>query len=420
MWVLLAASVGLVVSARFGMDLAKPIANGLVFVVAFLAFELGLRAMFARRAAPAVDDGGIREARIATDLLSLRLTASSFSPIGSLFGVLAEVFGIDLKGAWALAFIRRSLVPLGLGLALVAWLGTSLVVVNVDEQGALERFGRLRSTTPLEPGMHLVFPWPIDRVRRVAVHRVDSMTIGYAGQIEGASRLWTVRHSEEEYNLLVGDGTDLVTVNGLLYYRPSDALRFLYSYQNPVEMLQTISDRVLMRNTQDREIENVLSENLVRLGETMQAQIQEEVDRLELGIEVVDLALVGLHPPVAVAIDYQQVVGAAIEKQASILEAEVRRSTEIPNAVAEAASIRGRAESARLEQMARAEGEAEAFRAQLRAYQIDPRLFRVRRYLERREELLKDRKFHLIDDRIYRDGAVIGNRVRSGTGRRDA
>lgn len=406
-WVLAVVATVLLVRGIYRPVLDVVATSVLLAIHGLLLLEIVVRMVTARGRARRPGAGEVfTGARTLTDLFLLRLVASRFSPIGSLFGVLADVFGIDLKGTWALGFIRRSLVPLALGLLFLGWLGSSLVVVNVDEQGVRERFGSVRGE-PLGPGLQVSLPWPIDRVRRVPVARVDSLTLGYAGQKRGASMLWTVRHSEEEYNLLVSDGNDLVTINGVLYYRVDDIRRYLYNWQNPVGMLQSIADRVMMRMTQDRRLEDVLSENLAAFSSAMEDEIQEQARREGLGIAVVDLSLVGLHPPVDVATSYQAVVGAAIERGTREFEGNAYRNRRLPDALARAQRERQDAEAFAVSRTAEARGRAGALKAQAEGFRIDPDLFRYRRRLERMEEILDGRKYYLVDSRFERDGGVI-------------
>lgn len=341
---------------------------------------------------------------VVDELLTLRVLAGRMNPLSSLFDLLAEVLGVDLWSAWAIRFVRGALPTLALGLAAAAWLLTCVTMIDAHERGMLERFGRRVSDAPLEPGAHVTLPWPIDRVRRVSVDRVQSMTLGFRGQKEGASMLWTVRHAAEEHQLLLGDGRDLVTVNAILNWRVRDPLIFLYRWSDAAALLEAVADRVIMTRIIGRSLDEVLSENLETLAETLETDVAAEADRLGLGIEVVDLTVLALHPPVAVAPDYQAVVGAEIERETLVLEAEAYRAETIPEARADSLVARSEAGAHRASRLALAKGEAEAFRALVESYAFAPALFRFRMELERLEAALADRHVHVVDHRIEKDG----------------
>ncbi|MEM9760919.1 MAG: SPFH domain-containing protein, partial [Pseudomonadota bacterium] len=336
-WLALAGAASLLVRAFDQPRHEALVAKVILGIVVVLGAELTLRALwttglsvYSRVPHP----GG----RVGTDLFSLQLLGSRFNPLGSLFDVLADAFGIDLRGAWALTFMRRSLAPLAAALLLVGWLSTALVVVEASDVGLLERFGKV-DREPLRPGLHVVLPWPMHRVIRVPVHRVQTIPIGFTGARADASMLWTVQHAEEEYKLLLGDGRDLVTINAALHYRISDPFAYAYSLQNPDETLAILADRVLMQRTVGRSLDGVLSENLAALGAELEQAIQAASNERSLGFEIVDLTLTGLHPPVSVAADYQAVVAARVDQTTKMLEAEAYRAKEEPRADGEVASL---------------------------------------------------------------------------------
>lgn len=346
-------------------------------------------------------------ARVATDLFSLQLIFSRFNPVGSLFSVLAEAFGIDLRGAWALTFIRRSLLPLAVGLALVGWLSTAVVMVPATDVGLLERFGKLDREAQLEPGLHFALPWPLHRIVRVPVHRVQTIPIGFAGAIVDAGMLWTVEHATEEYKLLLGDGNDLVTINGTLHYKVKDPADYLYNTQNPDELLAILADRTLMQRTVGRALDEVLGDDLAALAVDLRDSIQAAADGEGLGIDVVDLTLMGLHPPVSVASDYQAVVAAQVEGETRVLEAESYKRSELPRAEGQAARFKNDAQGYRATRLASAQGEAQAFRAQAEVLPLAPDLYYLMRYLNEMEQRFAGRRFHLLDHRIERDGGAV-------------
>lgn len=337
----------------------------------------------------------------------VRLLGSRWNPVSSLFAYLTDAFGIDLRGTWALGFIQRSLVPIGLLVAVVAWLASAFVVVEAHERGVLETFGRVSDAADLEPGLHLVWPWPVQSVRRVSVDRVRSLPIGFQGEVEGASLLWTRQHAEQEYSLLLGDGRDVVAVNASLQYRVRSPREFLYANAEPERALAVVADRVLMRETVGRTLDGVLSENLAELSSQLQGGIQAEANGLGLGIEVVDLTLLGLHPPVMVAKDYQAVVSAQVLLETRVLEAEAYTSEALPRAEGRATERREEAQAEAVRNLARARGEASSFEGHLESYRDEPELYRFRRTLEAQETFLAEQPFVVLDHRLERDGATV-------------
>ncbi len=339
--------------------------------------------------------------------LSLRIFFGRFEPISSVFAFLTEAFGIDLRGSWALAFIRRSLAPTALALGGLAWVGSAFTVVGPAEVGVIEVFGSRADRAPVSSGLHIGWPWPIEKVQRVSLDRVHSLPIGFTGAKPGASLLWTAQHAQEEYKLLLGDGHDLISFNATLQFQVRDALAYVYTCSNPEQALAAVADRVLMAETVGRDLDGALSENLSELADQIEERIQRGADELGLGLAIVDLTLMGLHPPVNVAKDYQAVVGARIDRNTSVLKAQAYTEEVLPGARAQANRSELRAQAEATVRVALARGESEAFKAILETYLAAPGLFTFRRLLEAREAQLKDRSFAVIDQRFERDGGAL-------------
>src|SRR5579871_5638161 len=156
------------------------------------------------------------------------LNLGVLSVLGSRANVLASVLltaeqqlGIDLRSTWALTVVRSSLEPLAIGLLFTGWLSTSLTVVGLEEQGLVERLGVPVQGQPLQPGIHLHWPWPIDRVFRLPVQRMQTATVGHEGEESGGPEnvLWARQHAINEYTLLLGNGRDLITIDAAVQYR---------------------------------------------------------------------------------------------------------------------------------------------------------------------------------------------------------
>ena len=333
----------------------------------------------------------------------LRLLFSAADPVSSLFGHLDRSLGIDLRHTWALTWARRSMAPLAAILAAIGWGATAVTVVEVQEEGVLERLGR--PVDDLGPGLHLHWPWPVDRVRRVDVHRVREHTIGYTGASEAASLLWTKTHATEEYALLLGDGRDLVAVNARLQYRPRSARSWLYGVRNPEAGVVSAAYRALTDRTRGASLEGVLSENLGQLSSELESEIRAAAE--PLGVQVVAFTLDGLHPPVAVADRYQAVVSAQVDRQTTITEAQAYRAGRLPEAEAEATRLLAEAEAAGPETLGRARGEAEAFTSLAAAHARAPALFETRRRLETLEAAVEGRPFTLVDSRFEAAGGIL-------------
>ncbi|HEY7237318.1 MAG TPA: protease modulator HflK [Gemmatimonadaceae bacterium] len=316
--------------------------------------------------------------------------------------------GIDLRSTWAITVVRRSLEPLALSLVLVGWLSTSFTVVGLDEQGITERLG-VPVGGDLPPGLHLHWPFPIDRVYRIPVQRAQSITVGHEGEEAPGPEnvLWSVKHAENEFTLVLGNGRDLITVDAAVHFRVTNPRAWQYRSQNPTDALKALAYRAVMRNTVNRTLTEALSENVTVLTQRMREMVQRDADSLGLGVSIIGFTVGGMHPPVAVAPAYEGVVSAEIRKATAVVDAQVFRNQALPGAEAAAVVATNGARAEAAEALGRAAGEAWSFRALESQYRASPADYLFRRRLETMEKGLANRPFTVVDARFLRDGGEL-------------
>jgi len=305
--------------------------------------------------------------------------------------------------------VRRSLEPLVIGLFLLGWLSTSFTVVGVDEQGLVETWGVPAAGQPLQPGIHVHWPWPTDKVLRIPVTPVQALNVGHEGEEEGGPEnvLWAVEHAPNEYTLLLGNGRDLITVDAAVQYRIVDPRAWRYHSQNPADALKAIAYRAVMRNTVNHTLAEALSENVAILTSSMREMVQQDADALGLGVKVEGFTVGGMHPPVPVATDYEAVVSAELGKVTAVANATAFQNSTVPAAEASALTNVNAARAQGLEDLGRAAGEAWSFRTMESQYHSAPEEYFFRRRLEALEKGLAGRHFTIVDSRFQRDGGEI-------------
>ncbi|HEX3852668.1 MAG TPA: protease modulator HflK [Polyangiaceae bacterium] len=343
------------------------------------------------------------------NLALLSIFGSDANVFRSVFSAFERQLGVDIRSTWALTVVRRTLEPLVVSLAVVGWAATSLTVVAANEAGLVERFGIPSSSAPLDPGLHWHWPWPIDRVFRIPVRKVQTLSVGHEGEESGGAEnvLWAREHAANEYTLLLGNGRDLITIDAATQFRIKDARAWHYGCQNPTEALRAIAYRAVMTSTVNRTLTEALSENVALLTERMRQKVQRDADALGLGVDILAFTVGGMHPPVAVAPDYQAVVSAELGKVTSVVNAQAYRNQTVPAAEA---TVIAKSNTARADgelSLARAAGEAWSFRTLESQYRAAPEEYVFRRRLETLEKDLAGRRFTVVDARIQRDGGAL-------------
>lgn len=272
-------------------------------------------------------------------------------------------FGFKVSQTWFYKLLERAIVPLVLFGILTLYLLTSIVVIRADEQGIVEHFGNPKRADGqvrlLGPGLALKWPWPIDKVYRYPVRRVEEAYVGYVpkpqqGQwTKPAPLLWGKTHYAEEHSIVVAaeytgvkggmqEGAlpvSQIKANVPIQFRIKDLYSFLYGHKNPKELLGAIGYRELARLASsarietdgDQDSDSLLGAGRAKAGQVLKQRIQAEADREGLGIELVFVGVQGIHPPAesGIADKYQEVVSSVQQQQTLVLQAHADRNTQL-------------------------------------------------------------------------------------------
>lgn len=243
---------------------------------------------------------------------------------------LEENTGITMRSLWSLRLIKQILPGAVLAVALLVWLSTCFVQIDVHQQGALFRFGKLQDDA-LEPGLHLTLPWPFDKTDIYDTGAIQKVTIGYipTGQQDNT---WTKAHGEEEYLLLLGNGNEMVSINLQVEYRIDNLLDYVRSSASPESLLQAQAYEIVTERTIVTDLDSLLAADRESFSRTFQEELTRRIAPYNTGLAVVNVVLESIHPPVSIADVYQDTVSAGIVASEILLDAESTAATRILSA----------------------------------------------------------------------------------------
>jgi len=310
-------------------------------------------------------------------------------------------FGFKVSETWFYRLLERALAWLILLQLGVLLLSTTVVFIELGEKGLLERFGApVQGREVLGPGLHLKFPWPIDEVRRYQTERIQSFLVGLTHEEheqEPRTQLWSKAHARDEFNLLVASReqgltnsvtgeqavpVSLLAVHVPVQYQISDVLAYANHHANANELLERLANSEVTRYLVSVDVNEVMSIGRRKAAEELRQRIQLRADAEGLGVKVLFVGLHGIHPPVKVAPDYEGVIGAMQDKEATNLLARAYYAQRVPTAVAEAAKRTNEAGAYRVRTTLGAAAAAGRFTNQVAAFDASPQVFKARAYLD--------------------------------------
>ena len=409
-----------------GFEWPSLIERAIAILIGLVALELVLRGavMVFVPAAPIATRRAVADSTVAS---LLRLTLPRFAAANI---AVKRQFGIDLSRSWALAFVRRAAFPIVLGMVVFAWCMTGVTALGLNERAVYERLGV--PVAVFGPGLHLHLPWPFGIMRSVELGVVHEIPIVYAspGRRESlannpdetppetgvedippasADRLWDASHPAEASYLIASEtqgkqSFQIVNIDLRIVYRVglSDAAAkdAAYAIADPEALIRAMAGQLLVRYFAHTTLLDALGQSREGFSNDFRSALQDQLQALSTGIEVIAVVVEAIHPPPAAAAAYHNVQAAEIVAQSQI---SLRRADAISmvKAAQEAATeYVNRASAAAAELVDRARAESVLFNADREAYHRDGQTFLFERWLDRLSASLPKSSFILIDHRL--------------------
>jgi len=282
--------------------------------------------------------------------------------------------------------MNRKKIALGVILIIIfIWVLSGIYIVHPNEEGIVRRWGKYRVST--YPGMHYHIPWPVERVNKIAVAKIEKMEVGYRTIRKGPPAVY--EPIEQEALMLTGD-MNIVDLWFIVQYRIKDAKNYLFNIKDPKQMIKDAAEASMRQVIGDRGVDEALTIGKEEIQDSTAKKLQEILDLYESGIHIVTVKLQDVHPPGEVKEAFEGVASARERKEQLINEALGKYNQEIPRAKGEAEKTIKQAEAYAIERTKHAEGEVDRFLARLREYRKAKQITKDRLYLETMRDILPE------------------------------
>ncbi len=260
---------------------------------------------------------------------------------------------------------------------------TSFYTVNPEEEALVLRFGRYVATK--SPGLHLRFPFGIERVIKVPVTEVRSEEFGFS---TSPGRRSTVQSVDESVALMLTGDLNIADVEWVVQYRIKDAREWVFNVHEQVETIRDLSESVMRAIVGDHTVTEVLTLERERIAQLARDALQERLDYYEMGVQVVTIKLQNALPPASVRDSFNDVNAAEQERDQAQNEAQREYAKVVELARGQAKQQVSEAEGYAADRVNRAHGDVARFIKILAAYSSAKEVTRRRLYLETVERIL--------------------------------
>jgi len=273
---------------------------------------------------------------------------------------------------------------------IIVYLSTAIFKVGIREQAIIERFGKpLSLKEPVGPGLHLKLPWPLDRIQKVKTTYIEELNIGNITDKQTRALIWTRKHGTEE-PFLSGDNNFFYPYI-VLHYRIKNIFQYLYKNTDTKVLVNEVAHRVAMVLFAKEAFYNIAAMHRKRLELEILNKLQENLNELESGIELLSVNLKDIHPPISIADSFERVIAGYQEKQRIINDALGYQNKVLPESRGKAVRELEAAGSSIIDRKKKAEGNAARFSLSLPRYKQEKQITMSRIYLKTMQEILREK-----------------------------
>jgi len=270
-------------------------------------------------------------------------------------------------------------------LIIAIWILTGVYIVNPNEEGVIRRWGKYRLS--VGPGIYYHIPWPVERVDKPKITKIEKIEIGYRTIREGPPAVY--KPVEEEALMLTGD-MNIVDLWFIVQYRIKNARDYLFNVRNVKKTIKDVAEASMRQIIGDRGIDEALTIGKEEIQDKTEEKLQQILDLYKSGIDIVTVKLQDVHAPGEVKKAFEAVASAKEARERLVNEALGKYNEQIPKAKGEAEKTIREAEAYAVQRIKEAEGNAHRFLARLKEYKKAKSVTKDRLYLETMEDILPE------------------------------
>lgn len=281
--------------------------------------------------------------------------------------------------------------PLGflviIGVVILSWLSTGVVVVDPTQQAAVFRFGKWQ--TNFGPGLHFHLPTPIESHTLMPVER----------------RIETRLGSTKEESLMLTQDENIVDIQFSVFWKVDTANpeNYLLNVREPSLAVEMVAESVMREVVGKTKLQSIITTERDKVQQEVAEQTQTLLNEYNAGVEILSVQIDKSDPPQQVIEAFNDVNVAEQDAQTLTNQATQFANQVVPQARGTAQRLLQEAEAYRDRVIADAGGEASRFDQIYEEYRKAPRVTRERMYLETMERVLGKTDKMILDQK---SGAV--------------
>lgn len=280
----------------------------------------------------------------------------------------------------------KRIVLVAAGAAIIGLMATDCTYqIQEQEQAVLSTFGVPKAVS--ETGLHFKLPF-IQKVYKVNT-TIQGFPIGY----EEATN-----ETINNEGIMITSDYNFIDVDFYVEYRIADPVKYLYTSQEPEDILKNISQGCIRTVIASYDVDSVLTTGKSEIQSKIKEMIMKKIEEQDIGIQLVNITIQDSEPPTQEVMKAFKAVETAKQgKETALNNANKYRNEKLPEAEAQADQIIQDAEAEKQVRINEAEAEVAKFNAMYEEYEKNPEVTKKRMFYETMEDVLPDMKL-IIDN----------------------
>ena len=252
--------------------------------------------------------------------------------------------------------------------------------IQEQEQAVLTTFGVPKAVN--ETGLHFKVPL-VQQVQKVNT-TIQGFPIGYS-----------MGNNEEVENegIMITSDYNFIDVDFFVEYRISEPVKYLYTSEQPEEILKNIAQSCIRTVIASYNVDEVLTTGKGEIQSKIKEMILNQMEEQDLGIQLVNITIQDSEPPTEEVMKaFKEVETAKQGKETALNNANKYRNEKLPEAKAQADQIIQDADAHKQVRINEAEAEVARFNAMYEEYVKNPETTKMRMFYETMEDVLPGMK----------------------------
>ena len=252
--------------------------------------------------------------------------------------------------------------------------------IQEQEQAVLSTLGVPKAVT--ETGLHFKLPL-IQQVHKVNT-TIQGFPIGYNQQNNDIV---------EDEGIMITSDYNFIDVDFFVEYRITEPVKYLYTSQQPENILKSISQSCIRTVIASYTVDDVLTTGKSEIQAKIKETIMDKMESQDVGIQLVNITIQDSEPPTQEVMKAFKAVETAKQgKETAVNNANKYRNEKLPEAEAQADQIVQDAEAQKQVRINEAEAEVARFNAMYEEYVKNPTVTKLRMFYETMEDVLPGMK----------------------------